>query len=141
MTFLVALTGLLLPVTVQGQDEVAAGKPPAAKTGAGKPDKPKRFPELKDVVKDMQTMKGLFTLYRYDRSDKNRDPEKLLCKIPRSLLNEDLLFATSISRGGFLTGFMWRTHLIRWEIVGKHLKLVTPDTRYVQKKGQPVKGG
>lgn len=133
-----AIVGLTFPVAAFGQEEVAAGKPPAAKADDGKPDKPKRFPELKDVIKDMQTMPGLFTLYRYDPGDKQRDPEKLLCKIPQKLLNEDLLFATSISRGGSLTGWMWNTHLIRWEIAGKHLKMVTPDTRYVHKKGQPV---
>ncbi|MFQ5805416.1 MAG: zinc-dependent metalloprotease, partial [Phycisphaerae bacterium] len=139
ITLLPALLGLTLPAAARAQEETAAGKSPAAsKAAAGKPDKPKRFPEFKEVVKDMETMEGLFTLYRYDPSDKNRDPEKLLCKIPKKLLNEDLLFATSISRGGSFTGWMWRTHLIRWEIVGKHLKMVTPDTRYVHKKGKPV---
>lgn len=120
------------------QEEVGAGKPPAAAKAEHKAEKPKRFAELKDVVKDMQALEGLFTLYRYDPADKDRDPEKLLCKIPKNLLDKDLLFATSISRGGPFTGWMWRTHLIRWRIVGKHLKLVTPDTRHVHKKGDPV---
>jgi predicted Zn-dependent protease len=133
-----AMLALILPQTISAQEEVAAGKPPAGKKSDGKPDKPKRFPELSEVIKDMQTMQGLFTLYRYDPSDKDRDPEKLLCKIPKNLLNEDLLFATSISRGGSFTGWMWRTHLVRWEIVGKHLKMLTPETHYVQKKGKPV---
>lgn len=139
LTVLPGLLGLAVSAPANGQEEIAAGKPPAAAAGdKKKSDKPKRFPELKDVIKDMQPTKGLFTLYRYDPSDKNRDPEKLLCQIPSSLLNEDLLFAMSISRGGSLTGYMWQTYLIRWEIVGKHLKLVTPDTRYVHKEGQPV---
>lgn len=134
LTVLPILVILTLTVPAGGQEQAAAGKPPTE----AKPDKPKRFPELKKVVKDMRTMEGLFTLYRYDPSDKERDPEKLLCKIPRNLLNEDLLFAMSISRGGSFTGYMWRTYMIRWEIVGKHLKIITPDTRYVHKQGRPV---
>ncbi len=139
-TFLLpTIVGLALPATAPAQEQAAAGKPPAAAEAAdGKPDKPKRFPEFKEVVKDMEALEGLFTLYRQNPSDKDRDPEKLLCKIPSNLLDEDLLFAMSISRGGSFTGYMWRTYLIRWEIVGKHLKMVTPDTRYVQKKGEPV---
>jgi hypothetical protein len=139
MVLLPTLVGLALPATALAQEEAAAGKPPAApNTADGKPDKPKRFPEFQEVIKDMQPLEGLFTLYRYDPSDKERDPEKLLCKIPKNLLNEDLLFATSISRGGFFTGWMWQTYLIRWEIVGKHLKMMTPETQYVHGKDKPV---
>ncbi len=122
----VAVLGLSLPA---GADQ--KGKP------AGRP-KPKRFPDFNEVVKDMQATEGLFTIYRYKKGDKSRDPEKVLCKIPRSLLNQDLLFATSIASGGPLTGWMWNDYLIRWEIVGKQLKLVTPDLRYVRKRGSPV---
>jgi hypothetical protein len=123
---------------VQNQEAVAKAPAGAPKGGGDGDAKAKRFPDLKDVIKDMQPTEGLFTLYRYDPSDKERDSEKLLCKIPKKLLNEDLLFATSISRGGQFTGWMWRDHLIRWEVIGKYLKMVTPDTRYVHKKGKPV---
>jgi hypothetical protein len=139
LAILPALFGLAMPVPAGGQEEVAAGKPTSEpKSAEEKPEKPKRFPELKEVIKDMESLEGLFTLYRYDPADKDRDPEKLLCKIPSELLSEDLLFATSISRGGPLTGYMWRTYLIRWEIVGEHLRLMTPDTRHVHKEGQPI---
>lgn len=131
------LCGLMLSLPAASQEEIAAGKAPDAPAG-GKPDKPKRFAELKDAVENMQTLSGLFDLYRFDPNDKDRDPEKLLCKIPRNLLDEDLLFATSISSGGELTGYMWQSHLIRWEIVGNHLKLITPETRYVTNKDKPV---
>ncbi len=111
----------------------------AMKKAAGdKSSGPKRFPEFKEVIKDMKATEGLFTLYRYDPKDKNRDPEKLLAKIPARLLKEDMLFATSISRGGSFTGWMWSDHLIRWEIAGKHLKMIVPDTNYVVKKGKPI---
>ncbi len=119
----------LMPVSVVRADQ--KGKPPTR-------PRPKRFPDFSEVVKDMQATEGLFTIYRYRKGDKAHDPEKVLCKIPRSLLSQDLLFATSISSGGPLTGWMWTDYLIRWEIVGKQLKLVTPDLRYVQKRGSPV---
>ena len=94
--------------------------------------KPKgRFQELDEVTKDMETIDGLFTLYRYSPSDKTKDPEKLLALIPKSLLDTDLLFATSLSSGGRLTGYMWDDYLVRWTIAGDYLKLITPDLRYI----------
>lgn len=33
---------------------------------------------------------------------------------------------------------MWGDALVQWKIVGKQLKLVTPDVRYVRQKDQPV---
>jgi len=142
-----AVAALLLglrPGSAPGQDGAVLSATPkegaqAAKPPATKAEKAKsRFPKFEDVVKDMKPRKGLFTLYRYDPADKSKDPEKLLCKIPADLLDTDLLFAISISRGGFFTGWMWTDYLIRWEVVGNHLKLVTPDTRYVKREGSPV---
>jgi len=99
---------------------------------------PKLFPDFKEVTEGMKPTEGLFTLYRYDPQDKNRETERLLCQIPRALLEEDMLFATSISRGGSYTGWMWNDYLVRWEIVGKVLKMVTPDMRYILAQGKPV---
>ncbi|MFH1746474.1 MAG: zinc-dependent metalloprotease [Planctomycetota bacterium] len=124
----------------QTPDETAQNPPPAVLQQPVAPPKekdPKLFPEFKDVTKDMGTLQGLFTLYRYDPSDKKRDPEKLLAKIPHNLLGQDLLFAMSISSGRMF-GHMWGDSLIRFEVVGKHLKLVTPDMRHVLNEGQPV---
>lgn len=133
-----ATDGLLEEAAAQ-----AALPPEAARaTPAGKEQKgdkkPERWPDFKEVTKDMQEIPGLFTLYRYAPEDKERDPEKLLCRIPKNLLDEDLLLATSISRGGFFTGWMWGDALIRWQIAGNQLKLITPDTNYVQKENDPV---
>lgn len=100
--------------------------------------KPKRFGDFADATKDMQALDGLFTLYRFDPNDKDRDSEKLLCKIPRALLNEDLLLATSIAAGGPMTGYQWADWLVRWEIVGTNLKLVTPDYSYQSSEDKPV---
>jgi hypothetical protein len=113
----------------------AAMKQAAAKGGE---ESKSRFPDFKEVSKDMQPTEGLFTLYRYDAKDQSKDPEKLLAKIPARLLTEDLLFATSISRGGQFTGWMWTDYVVRWEIVGNNLKMVVPDTNYILQKGKPV---
>lgn len=100
--------------------------------------KPHRFGDFAEVTKDMQTLDGLLTLYRYDPSDKERDNEKLLCKIPKALLNEDMLLATSIAAGGPMTGYQWADWLVRWEVVGSNVKLVTPDYGYLQSEDKPV---
>lgn len=110
----------------------------AAKAAQGKSDGPQRFQDYQEVTKDMQTVPGLIKLMRYSPGDKNRDPEKLLAVIPKALLNQDLLFATSISAGGPLTGFMWDDYLIQFQVVGDNLRIITPAVRYVDKPGDPV---
>lgn len=119
--------------TAQNPPAAVPQKPPAAPQEPGA----KRFPDVGEVTKDMHTTEGLFTLYRFDPSDPKHDPEKLLAKIPKGLLGEDLLFAMSISRGP-MAGYMWGDELMRWEVVGNQLKLVTPDFRYVHQAGAPV---
>src|SRR5438445_2556536 len=57
------------------------------------------FPEFATVVKDMQSTSGMFTIYRYKSDDPTKDQTKLYCQIPRALLKQDLLLATSFSRG------------------------------------------
>ncbi len=119
-------------------DQIAQPRIPHSGGSGGQADNEKpRFPDAKGVTKDMKASEGLFTLYRFDPNDKKRDPEKLLAKIPQNLLGEDLLLAMSISRGR-MAGFMWGDALVRWEIAGKQLRLVTPELRYVRKPGQPV---
>ncbi|MFN0135217.1 MAG: zinc-dependent metalloprotease [Phycisphaerae bacterium] len=114
--------------------------PKAGKGGEGRDgdDKPKRFPEMSELTKDMKATEGLFTVYRFDTSDKSRDPEKLLAKIPAALINDDMLFATSLSSAGNFSGWMWGDVLFRFEIAGNQLKLVTPDTRFVRKEDAAI---
>lgn len=128
--------GLCLAPLAGAQD---APKPPEGQPPKEKPaEAPKRFPDMNELVKDMKPIEGLFTLYRFDPSDKNRDPEKLLCKIPANLINEDLLFATSIASGGNFTGWMWNDALFRWEISGGQLKMRVPDYRWVYNEDKPA---
>ncbi|QDU70949.1 zinc-dependent metalloprotease [Mucisphaera calidilacus] len=124
--FLVAAVLLFAPLSVAADE---------AETKASTP-KP-AYPEFKKVVEGLEEIPGLMTIYRASGDDPTQDHTKLLCRIPRSLIGEDLLFATSISRGQY-AGFMWSDWLVRWEIVGKHVKLVAPNVEYVQSPGSPV---
>lgn len=140
----VILVGLALPWSMATENDDPQALPnldqvrkaQSSKTSSSTSSKSKgRFQELAKVTEGMESISGLFTLYRYPRGDKTKDPEKLLAKIPASLLNKDLLFASSLSSGGRLTGFMWTDYLVRWQIAGNYLKLMTPDMRYVQSPG------
>jgi len=112
---------------------------PATQQAARQPAAPgeERLPEFGLVTRDMQSISGLFTLYRYRPDDLTKDQSRLLCQIPRSLLRQDLLLATSISRGE-LAGYQWNDYLVRFEVVGRRVMIVTPDARYVQTPGQPI---
>jgi len=98
---------------------------------------PPKWPDFNTVVKDMTPMPGLFTIYRYKAEDNSKDPTRLLCQIPKSLLKQDLLLATSISRGA-QAGFQWDDYLIRFEIQGKHVIISVPDARFVSNPSQAV---
>jgi hypothetical protein len=91
----------------------------------------KPFPDFKDVTKDMQSEEGLFTLWYYPPDAKDKDQEKLLCQIPAGFLGENFMLSTSFSGGGFLTGFPLDEHVVRWELLGKQLLLMEPETRFV----------
>jgi hypothetical protein len=94
-------------------------------------------PDFAAVTKDMQAMPGLMTLLRYKPDDATKDQTRLLAVVPRALLNQDLLLATSISRGPNM-GNQWADYLVRWQQVGQRLVLSVPDTRFVETPGQPV---
>jgi hypothetical protein len=113
-----------------GAQTAPAGAP------ATRPEPPK-WPDFKEVTKDMTATSGMFTLYRHNPEDPSKDQSRLLCQIPRGLMKADLLFATSISRGPY-AGFMWDDYLVRFEMVGRNVVMKVPDARYVQTPGQPV---
>lgn len=145
VAFVPLLLGFSLPEMLDreaatGGDEAALNPVPSALQKPAAPPKKKnveRFKDAKEVLQDMGSMDGLFTLYRYDPKDKKRDPERLLAKIPRKLLGDDMLLAMSLSRGA-MAGFQWGDRLIRLEIVGDKLALLEPDVRYVRPKNEPV---
>src|SRR5687767_4123057 len=77
------------------------------------------LPPVEEVARDLKRADGLFTIFYSDASqDHSRDSERLLALIPGRVLNQDLLFATSLSQGGSFTGWMWDDYLIRFELRG-----------------------
>ncbi|HQY89589.1 MAG TPA: DUF5117 domain-containing protein, partial [Tepidisphaeraceae bacterium] len=92
---------------------------------------------IEDLTKDMQAKAGLFTLYTYDSSDSTKDPSKLIAVIPAGLIGQDLLMATSMSRGQYF-GFPVGSDLVKFEVSGNMLLLVAPDIRMKQGKGSAI---
>lgn len=98
-----------------------------------------QFPEFNSVIKDMTAQAGLFTLYRHKADDPTKDQTRLLAVIPKKLLGQDILLATSMSRGQ-MSGFQWTDYLVRFEMVGRRVMVSVPDTRFVETPGKPVTG-
>lgn len=96
------------------------------------------FPKFEDVTKDMEPAKGLFTLWAYPGSAKDKDLEKLLCQIPAGFLGEKFMLSVSFSGGGFFTGFPLEERVVKWELHDKQLILVEPETRFVVDKSKTV---
>ena len=96
------------------------------------------FPKFEDVTKDMESAKGLFTLWSYPSGAKDKDAEKLLCQIPASFLGEKFMLSVSFSGGGFFTGFPLEERVVKWAMLDKQLVLVEPETRFVVDKSHTV---
>jgi Met-zincin/Domain of unknown function (DUF5117) len=103
---------------------------PAAAAGA--------FPKFEDVTKGMKAQKGLFTLWSYPKSAKDKDSEKLLAQIPAGFLGEQFMLSISYSGGGYMTGFPLEERVVRWEVLDKQLLLVEPESHYVIDKSKTV---
>ncbi len=104
----------------------AKGKAPAPPSAKAKP-----YPKFEDVTKDMVSKKGLFTLWDYPPKVKDKDQQKLLCQIPQGFLGENFMLSVSFSGGGFFTGFPLEQRVVKWELLGKQLVLVAPETHFV----------
>ncbi len=127
---------------VQSGDEAIdmAALAKMAKGGGGdKPDTDKGpFPPFDKITKDMQSHKGLFTLWDYPDGAKGKKREKLLCQIPAGFLGEKFMLSVSFSGGGFFTGFPLEERVVRWEVLDEKLLLVEPETRFVVDKKNTV---
>ena len=110
----------------------SGGAPPAALP-------PKEYPDFKEVTKDMEAHKGLFTLWYYPADAKDKDTEKLLCQIPVASLGQKFMLSTSFSGGGFFTGFPLDERVVQWEELGRQLLLIEPETRFVTDTDHTVK--
>ncbi|UCG15689.1 MAG: zinc-dependent metalloprotease [Phycisphaerales bacterium] len=90
------------------------------------------YPEFKEVTRDMEVKSGFFTLY-YDK-----DQDKLLCRVPKSMLNKPFLLAMTVAGGPVFTGFQWGDAVVHWERLDKQLVLMEADPRYKKAKGHAV---
>ena len=91
------------------------------------------FESVSDNMEEVAAPEGsrpLFKLYRQKDTD-DRDPAKLLALIPKNLLGEDLLLATTVTSGPAF-GNQWSDYLIRFEQRGRNLVLSVPDLNYIQ---------
>ncbi len=94
-------------------------------------DKPE-FPKFEEVTKDMQVREGFLTLYHDEKTD------RLLAKIPASMLKKNLFWASSIAQGRNYAGWQWNDGAVYFERVGKNLVLMEADSRYTKGKGSPL---
>jgi hypothetical protein len=133
---LMIITALCLPVARGDQptadnaldvQEMMMKMAGAAGAGEKKPDSP--FPDFAKVTEDMVADKGMFTLWSYKPGAKDKDSEKLLCQIPQSMLGQRFMISTSVSGGGFFTGFPLNERVVKWEMHDRQLVLVEPETR------------
>lgn len=118
--------------------DVAEMAKAAAEAKADRPPEKGMFPKFEEVTKDMESQKGLFTLWQYPASAKDKDREKLLCQIPSGFLGEKFMLSTSFSGGGFFTGFPLDERVVQWEVLAKQLLLIEPETRFVVKDDHTV---
>ncbi len=101
-------------------------------TGPARADLP-AFTEVVDGLEAVPVMggeQGLMTLYIPDPEDPTSRPDQLLCRIPADLLEQDLLFATTITSGPY-TGYQWSDALVRWSVRGPNVVLEAPNTTEV----------
>jgi len=110
----------------------------AASGGGGEGATESPFPDFDKVTKDMEASKGMFTLWSYPAGAKDKDSEKLLCQIPASMLGQQFMLSTSISGGGFFTGFPLDERVVRWELKDRQLVLIQPETQFVINQAKEV---
>lgn len=123
--------GLEAPDLSEIMKMAEGAKPPG---GKDKDD----FPPFDEVTKDMESKKGLFTLWSYPASAENKDKEKLLCQIPSSFLGEKFMLSTSFSGGGFFTGFPLEETVVQWQMQEKQLVLIQPETGFITDEKKTV---
>ncbi len=103
----------------------------AAGEGPGASGKGENLPPFAEVTKGMKPASGFFTLWSYPADAKDKDQERLLAQIPQRCLGEKFMLSTSMSGGGFMTGFPLDERVVMWQVQGRQLVLVEPETRYV----------
>lgn len=124
-------TEMMAQEVIDAMQAAPGAKPPAPK------DKDE-FPPFDEVTKDMESKKGLFTLWSYPAAAEGKDKEKLLCQIPANFLGEKFMLSTSFSGGGFFTGFPLEETVVQWQLQEKQLVLIQPETSFVTDEKKTV---
>ena len=143
-----AMEAQLWPASLRGAE--SAGEQQAAaqeKQESGdkkQPDKPAppkpEYPKFADVTKEHKQIlgqegkPGFFPLYYHEKKD------QLLGVVPRGMIGQNFLLATSISGGPNFAGYMWEHRVVNWVEMDKKLVLIEPELRYVKPQGKtPIK--
>jgi hypothetical protein len=106
--------------------EAKAGESPGKK--AKKPD----FPPFDEVVKDMEVKEGYLTLY-FDKKE-----DKLLARIPGSVMGKNVHMSISISEGPTYANWMLTGGVLRFERMNKKVVVYGVDPRFVKPKDNPI---
>ena len=137
---------VFLTILLSSYQSIRAADPPTGpKPEETKPARP-TLPKFDEVTRDMKAFEGLFTLYYFPPEvvrkalEQNQviDEEKLLCQIPGRMLGKRFMLSTSVSGGGFFTGFPLDERVVQWEVFNNQLLLVEPDTGFLAKDSEPV---
>jgi len=106
-------------------------EPPKQETpkAAPQPAPKQEFPKFEDVTRDLEAIKGYYTLYRKEN--------RLLAEIPSDKLNRPFLLAMSCARGTY-SGWMWDDLLVQWTRVEKKLLLIEPEVRHRARPDDPL---
>ncbi len=90
-----------------------------------------------EVIKDMEKLEGLFTLYR--KADEN----KVLIELKPGQFDKDYLFSAKVERGvgerGLYGAMMMDEFVFNWRRIGKRVQLVRRNVRFRASSDSPVR--
>jgi len=145
-TVILTIASILVPSTcVLPAESVPPPKPETSPAADAKGARP-TLPKFDEVTRDMKALEGLFTLYYYPpevvrkAQEQNQviEEEKLLCQVPARLLGKRFMLSTSVSGGGFFTGFPIDERVVQWELFNHQLLLIEPESHFLAKDNEPV---
>ncbi|MFQ5696373.1 MAG: DUF5117 domain-containing protein, partial [Terriglobia bacterium] len=124
----------------QVQTTIFLHPPPSAGQGEEAEEKKKEEEEkpFEEVVKDMETIEGLFTFYR--KADEN----KVLLELRPDQFDQDYIYSPKFEqgtgeRGLYGTILMWgQESIVQWRRLGKRVQFVHKNTRFRARPGSPV---
>lgn len=141
LTAALAVSPWIGPIASAGEDDIDLTEIVKMGMGTmtmGQPGEERSFPPFEEVTKGMKSDAGLFTLWSYPADAVDKDQERLLAQIPARLLGEQFMLSTSVAGGGYFTAFPLDQRVVKWEMQGKQLVLVEPQTRYITEGSKDV---